>query len=157
MRLRQVFFKVLRRTIWHPASACVSDRSAMFRLKHKRRHYAPERLNYRWYQAGWHWHGDVSSLSSFKRCVGFGARPQPWKSLKNQWEPSSSYLWIGWNLLQRDAPQGKNTGILLHVANWELTNIINYQETCCYFSFMCDMQKLSIINLIDNQNRPDPV
>lgn len=55
---------------------CVSDRSAMFRLKHKRRYYTAEQVHYCWYQVGWLWHVDVLRVSSFKQCVGFSARPQ---------------------------------------------------------------------------------
>lgn len=56
--------------------ACITDRSAMLRLQHKRRHYTAERLHYGRHPAGQLGHGDVLKVSSFKQCVGFGARPQ---------------------------------------------------------------------------------
>lgn len=56
--------------------AWVSDQSAMFGLKHKRHHYTAEQAHYCWYQVGWLGHVDVLRVSSFKQCVGFGARPQ---------------------------------------------------------------------------------
>ena len=56
--------------------ACITDRSAMLGLQHKRRHYTAEQLHYCRHRAGRLEHGDVLKVSSFKQCVGFGARPQ---------------------------------------------------------------------------------
>lgn len=72
--IRQVWFNKGPFDITLPA--CVSDQSAMFRLKHKRHHYTAEQAHYCWYQVGWLGHVDVLRVSSFKQCVGFGARPQ---------------------------------------------------------------------------------
>lgn len=45
-------FVIQDRNIGH-YSLCISDQSAMLRLKHKRCHYTAEQVHYSWYQDGW--------------------------------------------------------------------------------------------------------
>lgn len=134
------------------SSACVSDQHTMFRLKHKRRHYSAERVHYSWYQASWLGHVDVLRWSSFKQCVGFGARPQH-RLLFEKSIAAKQFISVQ---RMKSAAEGY-TREREHrhlISYWKLQGNWHHKlsrNTQLFYFYIC--KNLSIINLMHYQNR----